>query len=156
MVRVDSGRERLQHVFRRAGARAIAASSDLLALAHQDHVALVDPGGQELLRLDAGAGGVMDVALSPDGKWAAAGMLDGTARLWSARSGALVAVLVGHTERVSCVIFSSDSRTLLTGDWAGSALRWNLDDAERPAAVLAAEAEAAWRIRLEDALASGL
>jgi eukaryotic-like serine/threonine-protein kinase len=141
--------------FRRASARAIAASADRLAFAHNDHVVVTDDAGTELQRLDAGDGGVIDVALSPDGVYAAAGMLDGTARLWSIADERLVGVLVGHSERVAAVVFSADSRSLFTGDWAGTLLRWSLTEAERPADELADDAARTWQLKLDDALAAG-
>ena len=66
-----------------------------------------------------------------------------------------MATLVGHTERVSAVHFTADSRSLTTGDWAGTVLTWSLDDAERPAAELLDEVETTWRMSLEQALAAG-
>ena len=62
-------------------------------------------------------GKVYAMALSPDGKWlAAGGWLAGTReesdaiRLYEFASGKLVALLKGHTDVVSCLAFSPDGR----------------------------------------------
>ncbi len=155
IARVDDVGGGATVAFVRAGVRGLALGGGRLALLHEDHVAIVDRGGALIRELDAGAAGLVDVALSPDGRWAAAGLLDGTARLWSVEDGRLVATLVGHEERVACVAFSPDGRALFTGDWAGVVLRWSVDEALRPAAALRAEVEAAWRVELGDVLAPG-
>jgi WD40 repeat protein len=56
----------------------------------------------------------------------ATGSWDGTARLWNAATGQLVAVLKGHRSGVHRVQFSTDGRTLLTvGDDAAIGF-WNV------------------------------
>lgn len=155
--RLRSGESEPEALFRRPGSRSIAVDgAGRIALAREDHVELVEPTGATVWRFEAEAGGVIDVALSPDGRWLAAGLMDGTALLWSTRDGRLVAALVGHRERVASVHFTADSETLTTGDWAGTVLRWSLSEVERPAEQLVAEVEATWRLTLEQTLAAGL
>jgi eukaryotic-like serine/threonine-protein kinase len=154
--RLRSGVAVPEILFDRPGARGIAVDrAGRIALAHESHVEVATATGTTLRRLEAEPGGVVDVALSPDGRWAAAGLMHGSALLWSTTDGRLVATLVGHTERVSAVHFTADSRSLTTGDWAGTVLTWSLDDAERPAAELLDEVETTWRMSLEQALAAG-
>jgi WD40 repeat protein len=97
--------------------------------------------------------GSSPVALSPDGRWVAKfhdGHLqkqydDGSRKLftdrviqvWDTAAGSKRRwVLAGHTDRVSAVTFSPDSRNLLTGSWDGTARLWDLATG-KPLAVLA-------------------
>jgi eukaryotic-like serine/threonine-protein kinase len=155
--RLRSGEAAPEALLDLPGARAIALdAAGRIALAREDHVELFDAVGRPVGALEAAAGGVLAVALSPDGRWAAAGLLDGSALLWSVVDRRLVAVLAGHRERVASLHFSSDGGSLVTGDWAGVVRRWSVPAAERPAAELVAEVEAAWRMPLDQALAAGL
>ena len=89
--------------------------------------------------------------LPSGGGWAPAGP-DDTARIWDAQTGALQAVLTGHTARVASVDFSPDGSTLATGSWDGAARLWNMDSLEIDAETLVREAEATWGRGLDDAL----
>lgn len=62
---------------------------------------------------------VMSVAFSPDGLVCATGSRDTTIKLWDTRSGNLLRTLVGHTGRVTKLIFSSDGRALVSESKAG-------------------------------------
>lgn len=75
---------------------------------------------------------VVDLAWSPDGRWAALGQLSGHTLLLDAADGHVVAEMVGHAERVAAVSFSPDSALLVTGSWDRSLRVWSVADAVAP------------------------
>jgi WD40 repeat protein len=96
----------------------------------------------------------LDIAVSADGRLAAAAGLDGRVRVLDLQTGALRAVLEGHEERVAGVDWGPDGR-LLSASWDGTARVWSLASLDQPGAVLLADAEAAWGITAADAVAAG-
>jgi len=68
------------------------------------------------------------VALSPEARFLAAGLEDGTVRVWQVRDGALLQVLEGHTNLVWSVAFSPDGANLASGAWDGVVRLWRLRD----------------------------
>jgi WD40 repeat protein len=115
---------------------AIADDGETVVIATDRDVALVT-GEQVLWRTPAP--GVRDLAVSPDGQFAAGGSLDHTARIFDMRDGRVLAVLVGHTERVAWVGFRPDSSLLATGSWDGTVRMWPLRRLQAPVAELAQE-----------------
>jgi WD40 repeat protein len=85
------------------------------------------------------SGKVYTMALSPDGKWlAAGGWMDkstaslpccGDIRLYDFASGELKTLLRGHTSVVESIAFSPDSKKLISGSGQGdfSAIIWDVD-----------------------------
>ncbi len=57
--------------------------------------------------------GVTSVAISPDGRYVAAGSLDRVVRIWDAGSGVLVERLRGHRDSVYSVAFTPDGKGLV-------------------------------------------
>lgn len=134
------------------GAQAIAASRD------GRYVATAAPHRAEIRELATGTVRAVDVrdaeilalALSDDARWLAAATTTGRIELWDVATGALVAHLRGHRQRATWVGFHG--ATLWSVGWDGAVLRWNLNAVEAPAAALAAAAEAAWGLTLDDVL----
>jgi WD40 repeat protein/uncharacterized caspase-like protein len=75
------------------------------------------------------AGGFGPVAASPDGRWVAAGSINGPlACVWEAATGRLRRTIEGRHVKVWAVGFSADSRRLLTAGEDGTACLWDLAD----------------------------
>jgi WD40 repeat protein len=58
---------------------------------------------------------VWAVACSPDGSKIVSALANGLVRVWDSRTGAELATLVGHTDRVKSVVFSPDGAQLVSG-----------------------------------------
>ena len=70
--------------------------------------------------------GVTTVAISPDGKYVAAGSLDRVVRVWDAQTGYLVERLEGHKDSVYSVAFSPNGMDLLSGSLDKTIKVWEL------------------------------
>ncbi len=151
--RLRSGEAEPQEWLTRLGTRGLAVAADgSAALASEAAVELVDPEGRTTAVLGVESGTITDVAVSPDGRRVAAGLLDGRVLVWDAHRPRPRAVLVGHEARVSAVAFSADGAWLATADWNGVVRRWRVAELDRPADDLRAEVARAWHMSLEDAL----
>lgn len=88
------------------------------------------------------------VTFSPDGRWIAAGggPDQPTVRVWSLPSGKLVKKFVGHKGWLKQVVFSPDSKRLLSASEDTTALLWDVSNLAPPAQRAADEAAlaAAW------------
>ena len=69
---------------------------------------------------------VQALALSRDGRFAAAAMADNTIQIWEAAAGKKRMTLKGHSDRITSIAFSPDSRRVVTSSWDGTAKIWNL------------------------------
>lgn len=67
-------------------------------------------------------------AVSPDGRWVAAGGEDRTVRLWAAATGRLHRELAGHTDSVFGVVFSPDGELLVSAAADHTVRVWQVDD----------------------------
>lgn len=131
----------------------LVAHPGLLVVAHRDGVRLVDSTtGKERSTIRYTAERTLDVALSPDEQLIATAHRNATARLWSAPTRTLLAVLKGHTERVPYVEFARDGRWLLTASWDGQLRRWSTVGLQSDPAQLAASIRARWGMTVEDAM----
>ncbi|HYP00001.1 MAG TPA: hypothetical protein VER76_07400, partial [Pyrinomonadaceae bacterium] len=69
---------------------------------------------------------VTSLSFSHDGKTLASGSKDRTAKLWDARTGALLHTLSGHDSWVTSVAFSPDDRMLASGSADTQVKMWNV------------------------------
>jgi len=70
--------------------------------------------------------GVTSVAISPDGRWVAAGSLDTVVRIWDVSSGQLVERLRGHRDSVYSVAFTPDGKGLVSGSLDKTLKYWDV------------------------------
>lgn len=73
-----------------------------------------------------GDAGVTSVAISPDGRFVAAGSLDAFVRLWDVQTGHLVERLLGHKDSVYSVAFTPDGKGLVSGSLDQTLKHWDL------------------------------
>lgn len=78
---------------------------------------------------------VIDANASEDGEYVASASEDGTARIWSTRSGAPIAILWGHRSRVTRAFFGSTNGEIFTASRDGTLRKWVL----QPPRLMAAE-----------------
>ena len=70
--------------------------------------------------------GVTSVAISPDGRWVAAGSLDTVVWIWEVATGKLVERLRGHRDSVYSVAFTPDGRGLVSGSLDKTLKYWDV------------------------------
>jgi WD40 repeat protein len=85
--------------------------------------------------IEGHAGNVVSVAFSPDGTQLVSSSLDGTLRLWSARTGGTLAVLDCCTRRYSSVTFSSDGTQIVSVDSSRTIRLWDARSFETTAVL---------------------
>jgi WD40 repeat protein len=69
---------------------------------------------------------LQSVALSPDGRYVAGGSADSNVILWDAQTGARLALLAQHTDRVLNLVFSPDSQTLASASFDQQVILWDV------------------------------
>jgi WD40 repeat protein len=69
---------------------------------------------------------VLDIEISPDGRWLASAGGDRMVRLWNLETGTVLQTFEGHTGRVITVAFSPDGRRLASGDEEGQIRVWEI------------------------------
>lgn len=98
----------------------------LLAVGGSDGVYLYDLRLLEVRGVLQVPAMVFGVAFSPRGSLLAAGLLDGTVRLWDVASGQVVQILQGHSDLVGQVVFSPDGGLLASGSADGTIRLWDV------------------------------
>ncbi|MCB9742704.1 MAG: hypothetical protein H6741_20560 [Alphaproteobacteria bacterium] len=151
---LDGEALRLRPLFSVPGAAAVDLHPDgqRVAAATLESVRLYSLDGTLLRELPAPGAGHRDLAFSASGNLIAAGGLDGLTRVWDTESGALLAVLGGHTSRVSALQFSPVAPVLVTGSWDESARVWDLRGLRTEADVLAQEVTESWGLSAAEML----
>jgi WD40 repeat protein/transcriptional regulator with XRE-family HTH domain len=69
---------------------------------------------------------VLAVAVSPDGRYIAAGSNSGQVRVWREEGRVAHLTMRGHSDRVSAIAFSPDGQTLVTASWDGTVKLWDV------------------------------
>jgi hypothetical protein len=127
--------------FSRAATRLVSGSEDKTAAVWDVEQ------GVKLLSLEGHTASITSVAISPDGRRALSGSQDYTVKLWdisrepTGRQAALQAkeimTLKAHSQQVTCVSFSPDGLSVLSGSRDGTAILWLAVDwkADRKARV---------------------
>ncbi len=113
----------------------------LLAVANSGNVGqvtIIDPVTDHTLATTTGdTKGIQDIAFSPDSTLLATASLDGTARIWTARTGQPLRILDDPTALYT-VAFNPNGKNLATLDYAGFINIWDAcTDCQNPDALLA-------------------
>jgi hypothetical protein len=137
----------LQPVTTRAQGFAVAAlpSGELLVAS----VGQVEVIGDQPRFFDALEARLLDVAASADGRFVAAGALDGRTLVWDASTGELLARLYGHRERVASVALGPGGR-VVTGSWDKRAHTHDLSPLSADPVEQLEALEAAWGRTADD------
>ncbi len=113
----------------REGRRAFVTSPD------DDVTHEIDTESLRVVRRHAVGG--FSAALSPDGSALAVGSRDGRVRLLDLRSGKVRPFARGHRATVADLAFTPDGRTLVSSDFGGGVIVWDVAGAERSEDLLA-------------------
>jgi hypothetical protein len=135
-----------------AEAAAIGSGGDRIFTARTGSVAQWDDEGHLAMRFEAGDAPLIDVEVSHDGRWVAAGGRDGVVLVWSADRPWPLARFSDHKERVPALEFSADSRHLLSGSWDRTLRVRDLAVLDAPIDSLAATLRGRYAMGLEEAL----
>ncbi|KAJ7060856.1 chromatin associated protein [Mycena amicta] len=129
--------------FSRDGRRIVSGSGDRTA-----RIWDMEDGTSIVLAVDADSGvggvngapasqdaGVTSVAMSPDGRFVAAGSLDNIVRIWDTSNGMLIERLRGHRDSVYSVVFTPDGRGVVSGSLDKTLKYWDVSGLAAKAAA---------------------
>jgi WD40 repeat protein len=137
-------------IARRPEALAIAGDAEQILIATNTGIEQITADGSRSIALPGSR--VTELALSPDGWLLAVGRHDGSLDVLSTSTLEHIAVMHGHTGRVSALAFDAEGAWLISGSWDGDIRQWSMHPlALEPAAALA-EAERAWGLTLDELL----
>jgi general transcriptional corepressor TUP1 len=71
--------------------------------------------------------GVTSVALSPDGRYLAAGSLDKVVRMWDTETSQLLDRFEGHSDSVYSIAFSPDGKNVISGSLDKNIMLWDVN-----------------------------
>lgn len=125
-----------------------------VAVARRHDVYLVDELGDRRTTLAAHGEILTDVAIR--GPLVAAATVSGKALVWDRASGALLALLEGHTERVATVKFDATGQWLVTASWDRHVRLWDLKTLREAPGQRIVQAQADWGLGLDELLALDL
>lgn len=134
-----------------SGAAAVACSADTIALITRDELFVVDREGAPRWQVTV-PGTAVDVAISPDSRWAAVGTLDGSVHVWEVGHDNPRARLLGHRARAAAVAFSPDGKWLATGGWDDEVRQWSVSAFDADGATVAEESERALGRSLDEVM----
>jgi len=83
--------------------------------------------GTNLKKWAAHPGGAQDIDFSPDGSKIVTCGRDNRVKIWDL-NGALQREITGFSDIVTAVTFTSDGKRIISGDWNGSLVVWNVAD----------------------------
>ncbi len=93
------------------------------------------PTDVQQAKLADDGGAVRALAVSPDGKWAAVGEVDGAIKLWNLAERKVAHTLAGHSGAVTAIGFLPDSSKLISGGEDKTLRVWNVADGQAGAQV---------------------
>ncbi len=110
------------------GARGVSASGDgsRVVTSFVDGARVLSVASGATLWVPCESGEVSEVTLTVDGRWLVLGTVTGLTEVRDASTGALVAILRGHRERMAEAALAPGGQ-LVTSSWDGAALAWDLN-----------------------------